>query len=741
MKKLLWLCLLGCVLSSQAQELKILDAETQLPLGDVVLRSKASGNYAISNDQGWVDLSGFREGDTILLHLMGFNTQSFSYSQLTKLGTIGLSTSVVALDQVVVSSYTPEVQRNTSLQTVRLPRKKIAEFGSYSLTDALDNIPGVDQLSTGPGIAKPVIRGLYGHRILVLFSGLRFDNQQWQDEHGLGISNFGIARAEVIKGPLSMLYGTSANGGVINIIEEGEPRAGTSETTTGAELHSNTAGGLLSFGHAKNYGKRWFRLSAGLENHADYSDGRGDRVLNSRFNGYYLKSAYGFKKKAWNSENRYHFSYNNYGFIFSDISHFFEADPRWTRAMNGPHHIVMLNLLGSENTIRLKDSKLKLNLGLQSNFRAEDEGGSELSLVMHLLSGQYAAKWEKSLNNTWDLVVANNSTLESNANYGKRTIVPDAFMAESNLSAYLKQKLGQSIVEYGLGGGFRYINALPTKGVNSEEKEIEPFAQTRTFVNGMLGFTHNPAKHWNLKANLASGVRAPNLAELSSNGLHEGIYTYEIGDPEMQNEQNLNAELSVNYAGDRFQFGVSAFHNYFYNYIYLQPTEEEWFGFPVHRFTQRDAAIYGGEAKVSFTPLLLSGLELSTSFSGLIGELSNGTYLPFMPAQKLKPQIRYEWTGFKKGGSFYAFVNSSFVDRQERVNPQEAESQGYTLVNASAGFKFSVRHQDYDLSIAANNLLNEAYYDHLSRLKTYSLLNMGRDISINLKINFINSLK
>ena len=742
MNKFLWLCLLvGSVFMGHAQTVYFLDDKSGQPLEDVIVQSDSLHAFALADSKGAVDISPFKGAINIEVHLVGYEPLNTSYKQLDEERTIRLMSARVALDQVIVSSYTPDVQKNTSLQIVSLPAKEIRQLGSFNLTDALVKIPGVDQLSTGIGISKPVIRGLYGHRILILFSGLRFDNQQWQDEHGLGLSNIGVDRVEVIKGPLSMLYGTSANGGVINIIEEAKPALGNSETDFGFELHSNTGGGMLNIGHNVNYGNRWYRLRVGMENHADYSDGNNDRVLNSRFNGYYFKGSYGFSKKRWRSENHYNFSYNNYGFIFSDISHFFEPDYRWTRAMNGPHHIVMLNIMSSVNTIRLQNSLLKLNVGIQSNYRAEDEGGDELSLIMHLLSGQYSLKWEKQLSKNLDLVIANNTTLEDNTNYGKRVIVPDAHMAESNLSAYLKQRRGRTLFEYGLGGGFRYINALPTKTVNSEEKEINPFEQTRTFANGMLGLTHNPTQKWNLKANLATGVRAPNLAELSSNGLHEGIYTYEIGNPEMANEQNLNSELGMDFSGKVFQFGVSAFYNLFHNYIYLQPTDEEWFGFPVYRFTQHDARIYGGEANIGLTPPAVKGLQLSLGFSGLVGVLSNGTYLPFMPAQKLKPEIRYETRNAKKERSFYVFANSSIVNAQKLENPEETETPGYTVVNAGAGFEIPGKRLVYNLSLTANNLLNEAYYDHLSRLKPYGLLNIGRDISINLKINYLTKIQ
>ncbi|MCB0680535.1 MAG: TonB-dependent receptor, partial [Saprospiraceae bacterium] len=100
-------------------------------------------------------------------------------------------------------------------------------------------------------------------------------------------------------------------------------------------------------------------------------------------------------------------------------------------------------------------------------------------------------------------------------------------------------------------------------------------------------------------ANVASGVRMANLAELSSDGLHEGVFTYEIGDPGLKNEQLLAADLQLRYAAGALQLSVSPFYRYFLDYIYLSPTEEEWFGFPVYRFRQQDARQYGAEAEAT----------------------------------------------------------------------------------------------------------------------------------------------
>lgn len=648
---------------------------------------------------------------------------------------------VIPFDEVVISAYTEDRSKETTLNITSLQLSEIAKRGSFNLTDALANVPGVTQLSTGIGISKPVIRGLSGNRVLVVFSGLRFDNQQWQDEHGLGLSDIGISKVELIKGPLSLLYGTDAVGGVINILEEKKPIENSLVTDAGMQFHSNTLGGTLQAGIRANYGKRWFRIRVGIDNHADYSDGNNKRILNSRFNGNYLKTSFGFKRNNWQSDNYYNFSYNQFGFVLDDLPQFFEADDRWSRKMRGPHHIVMLHILSSVNTIQLKNSVLKLNAGIQSNYRAEDEGTSELSLAMHLFTSQYALKWSKQLKPKTHLVVANSSSFERNDNYGKRKIVPDAWMLESTVSTYLKHKLKLFVIEYGVGAGFRSIKTFLTPHVNTEDKEIAPFSQTRYFGNGMFGVGFNPSAHWNLKLNSATGLRAPNLAELSSNGLHEGIYRYEIGNPNLKNEQNLNIELSIDYSGKCFQIGVTGFYNYFFSYIYLEPTTEEWFGFPVARFKQHNAALYGGEATFAFTPKHVKGLKLTAVYSGLVGKLDNGDYLPYIPAQRVKPELRYDYLGTKKWKSAYGFVNTNIVMQQTLLNPAETKTPSYTLLNAGVGFEVKSGRLRYDVSVTAKNILNKAYVDHLSRYKPLGLLNIGRNISINCKINFEKLIK
>jgi len=646
------------------------------------------------------------------------------------------TTKAMNLPSVTITAYKEESLKETSLNILQLNIDSLSKLGNYNLTDLLAKTPGVTMLSTGVAIAKPVIRGLYGNRVLVLLSGLKFDNQQWQEEHGLGLSDLGLAKVELIKGPMSVLYGTEAIGGIINLIEEEKPQAMQCETDFSAKLNSNTGGGLLQYGYKVNKGNKWFRIRVAHENNADYSDGKNARVLNSRFDGYYLKSSFGFQKKNWISNNNFSSSFNRFGFIFNDIYTFVTPDERWSRKLNvNPAHLVLLNILSSENKIILKNnSKLSVNAGLQSNERMENEGGGAISLNMHLFTFQYLLKWEKEIAENKRIIVSHLGSVENNTNYGARKIVPDANMQESNFSVYYETQFHHKfILENGVGCGEKFIQTKLTPSVNSVEKDIKPFSKFSPYYNAFTGFSYLPNNKLNIKLNAATGVRIPNLAELSSNGLHEGVFSYEVGSPILKNEQNLSLNLYANYTSTFFEINVSPFYNYFLNYVYLAPTAEDWFGFPLYRYRQQNATQYGTEASITIKPT--KQLHATVSYSGMISKTKDGNFTPFIPAQKISPAINYNCKLYEKY-IVNIFTNVDYVFAQNNIYKAEIATPKYMLINAGATTTFNKNNTNYTLSICGNNLLNTAYYDHLSRFKYFGLLNIGRNISVMLKIKF-----
>ncbi len=644
----------------------------------------------------------------------------------------------VQLKEVEVASTFNTYSNESILNISILPLSKMLEKGAFNISDALSTVPGISQVNTGVAISKPVIRGLYGNRIQTVFSGLRFDNQQWQDEHGLGITDIGIDRVEIIKGPASLLYGSEAVGGVINIIEEKPAEEGKIVGDINTRFLSNTFGNASNIGFKGNKNSKNWRVRAGYESDADYTDGNNTRILNTRFAGYYFKASFGFIKKNWVCQNNYNGSLNNFGFIMADNRNSKALDNRFSRTMDGPHHTVILNILSSENIIRLKQSVLKLNIGGQSNIRLEDEGGGEISLNMHLNSLTYNLQWIKMFGSKTELIIGNQSMVQNNTNFGKRKIVPDATIAESGVSLFINRKIGKLIVEGGIGGNYRHITTLETENVNNvgnlsaADASIRPFSKSLPSLNEMLGITLNPNKFWNIKLCGSTGFRSANFAEFSSNGLHEGIYQYEVGDPNLKAEQNYNSEIAIHFLSDHFSMSVTAFNNYFNNYIYLAPTAQFFNGIQVFRYNQNNANLYGGEATLSIKSF--HGIEFNSSFSSVTGLLFDGSYLPFIPANKIHSELRYTFNIKNIFKDFYVLAGNDYVFAQEHPATIETRTKEYYLLNAGLGARLMMKKEPIHFSIACNNLLNNNYYDHLSRFKSYGIHNIGRNIVLNIKI-------
>lgn len=643
---------------------------------------------------------------------------------------------IPVLKEVVVSGIRSSAANETSINIRSLSVQKMRQSGALNISDALSKMPGISQLNTGPAISKPVIRGLYGNRVLAVLSGLKFDNQQWQDEHGLGLTDVGIDRIEVIKGPASLLYGSEAIGGILNIIEELPNAPGEKTADMNIGLLSNTYGLSFDAGLKSATQKRNWGLRVGLNSNADYSDGNNTRIQNSRFAGYYLKGSYGFIKNKWTSSNHFTSSLDNFGFITADNSNSFLYDGRLSRSMQGPHHTVLLNVLSSQNKIVLKHSDLDVSLGAQSNLRLEDEGGNHISLNMLLSTFLWRVLWNKPLCANTDLILSNNSQFENNTNYGSRIIIPDANMLESGFAAFVRSKKNKLVFETGIGFSVRNIHTFLTSGVNTPDKSIAPFNKTLPSVNGSMGLAWNPNSNWNLKTNVGTGFRSGNLAELSSDGLHEGTLRYEIGDPGLKAEENINTEISAAYVERHFQFSVTGYVNHFLNYIYLAPTGERFLGFDVFRFKQFDANLYGTEAMLGINFPFLEILKLETNFSTVTGKLSGGTYLPFIPPAKWTQELRLACKDGKRVSNVFIFVMTENHFKQNHPAQFETRTDGYWLLNAGINGNWRTKSRTIIFSITGNNILNKNYYDHLSRFKEYGIHNIGRNIVVHMNIPF-----
>jgi len=635
-----------------------------------------------------------------------------------------LQENIHQMDEVIVSTPFNKLQSQNVMKVEHAGIKTLEQKGASTLIDALATIPGVSQVSTGTSIGKPVIRGLTGNRVLVYSQGVRLENQQFGDEHGLGLNDSGVESVEVIKGPASLLYGSDALGGVLYFNPEKFANAHDFKADVSQKFFSNTLGSETSFG-AKTSSENWKFLARGAyDTHADYKIPACDRVTNSRYDETDLKAGIGYSKSNFSSVFRYNFNLLNLGIPGNGI-----AQQTTSHDPDFPRQKVYNQIFSLHNSLFLNQATLEADFGYIANDRSEFEESATPSLHMKLHTLNYDLKYHFPKWGNWETIVGAQGMYQTNANFGTEFLIPDATVFDSGIFATGNYTWDKQALQ----AGIRYDNRQIVgngHGFEGEEGYFKAIDRSFDSFNAALGYKTDLGDKSVLRLNLASGFRAPNLAELTSNGVHEGTNRYEIGSASLINEQNVQADLNLEWKSKHVELFLNGFYNHISHYIYAAPSGEFIDGFNVYRYVQNDAMLYGGEAGIHFHPHPLDWLHVESSFSSVTGNRSNGDYLPLIPANVWTNTVRAEFTyrSWLKEGFARIDVPSTFA--QDNVSGFETASKGYTLLNTGIGGKLVLGKTAFRISVNGNNLLDKSYIAHLSRLKTDGIPNIGRNVSL-----------
>ena len=640
-----------------------------------------------------------------------------------------LTPSYFDLQEVVISGSNSKLQSENVMNVEKLNLTNNSEIQGLSLTQKLSSVAGISNFSTGTGIGKPVIRGLSGNRIAVFSQGIRVENQQWGDEHGLGLDENGYAQVEIIKGPASLLYGSDALGGVLYFIDEPYAKGNSLEGAIHSEYNGNT-NGWRNTGALKWSENHWhWNLFGGYTTNKDYKDGNNQYVNNSRFHTGSFKTAFGYTGDKFNSSLKYSYLDEQYGLTDSggiiDTTHNI-------RKPDFPYQDLKTHIISSENTFSLENnSELKVDLGYIFNNRKEFEEATEggnANLNMNLGTFSYTARWySPRWKDRWKLIAGSQGMYQTNTNHGEERLIPDATTIDAGLFAvadcYYSEK---SYWQVGLRIDDRHINAITDND----------FSKSYTAFNFSTGIYQQLTERLTTRATLSSGFRAPNMFELLSDGIHEGTNRYEIGNINLKTENSYQADVSINYTGTHLELFVNPYFNYIRHYIYLQPAGEIREDMPVYLYAQDDAYLYGGEAGFHFHPHPWDWLHFEGSFANTFGQDVKHNDLPLMPSQKLNATIRANFSGEKTIRDFSVWLNELYSFDQNRVAAYEEPTPAYHLLSAGLSLDLKVGTQKMLLSVTFNNILNETYYDHLSRYKQEGIYETGRNLNLQLRIPF-----
>ncbi|HEY9169917.1 MAG TPA: TonB-dependent receptor [Lutibacter sp.] len=640
-----------------------------------------------------------------------------------------LEEAVFNMDEVIVSTVFNKLQSQNVMKVAHESIKTLQRKGTSTLIEGLATIPGVSQVSTGTSIGKPVIRGLSGNRVLVYSQGVRIENQQFGDEHGLGLNESGIESVEVIKGPASLLYGSDALGGVLYFIPEKFAEANTFSANFNQKLFSNTFGSSTSAG-LKSSSENWKFLARGSYNmHSDYKIANGDRVTNTRYNETDFKTGIGYNNLKISSVLRYNYNNLDLGMPEDGV-----AEQTTSKETAYPKQDVVNHLLGFNNILFFENSKLEVNFGYIANNRSEFEDSNIAALEMKLNTFNYDAKYHLPKIGKLEAILGVQGMHQNNRNFGEEYLIPDAVTNDFGFFGTTNYEWKSNVILAGLRFDNRSIST-EAHGAEGEEGSFESIDRSYNSFNASLGYKTNLEDNLIVRLNVATGFRAPNLAELTSNGVHEGTNRYEIGNSSLKTEQNIQIDLNIEFNTDHFEFFMNGFYNHVNNYIYTSPTGETLADNDVFRYIQNDAKLYGGEIGIHFHPHPLDWLHFESSFETVTGEKQNGDYLPLIPANNWNNTIRTEFKIKDWLSHGFGSLNVSSTFNQNKVSGFETASKGYSLVNIGFGGAVKFGNTNFDININANNLFDERYIAHLSRLKADGIQNIGRNFMVGVKFN------
>ena len=725
-----------CIAFSQDFKGIVLDKETKqaIPYVQVFFVDLKTGTT--TNENGTFRIAHFNQKNIhIQITFVGYK----SIDEIVNIDTLKekifyLEQGHFELDEVVISIPNGRLQGEN---VVNIAHKKITELQQTSpltLAEAISGIPGVDQTTTGAGIGKPVIRGLSGNRIVTYAQGIRIENQQWGDEHGLGVGGVGIESVEIIKGPASLLYGSDALGGVLFFVDERYASQNSIEGFAQTKFLLNTMGTINNVGFKIHKNRIKFNLFGSYSSHADYQIPNFDRVFNTRFDEKNIKSSLGFNTKNWISNIRYSFLQNNYGIV---------EDSVFTNLTNRnfilPFQTIDNHNLSFENILFLGKSKLNLILGYTNNYRKEfEDNNEEPALGLSLNTFTYNLKWySPTFKDRFDFIVGLQGMAQDNKNSGEELLIPDANTNDVGAFAIVNVKINKLKLQGGIRTDYREI---------ASKEMVTNEVSFPALKNSYIGFTFSGGAVYKLKAiklraNVSSGFRAPNTTELLSNGVHHGTNRYIKGSTNLTNENAIQIDFSFDYQIDHFSFSINPFYNSIKNYIFLSPTDTVIDNSPVFEYLQTNSFLYGGELGFHYHPHKIHWLHLESNLSTVFAEDKNGNPLPLIPQTKINSTVSAEISHKRELWLMTIYVQYIYKFKQNRIGLFETTSKDYNLLNFGLNFELLIQQNSIEFTTGVRNVLNTKYIDHLSRFKNLEIQNQGINFYFGIKVKLQKKLK
>ena len=676
------------------------------------------------------------------------------------------------LNEVTVTGVTGDTKLKHATAPVSIVSPQVFRAtASTNIIDAIAHQPGVSQLTTGGSISKPIIRGLGYNRVVVMSEGVRQEGQQWGDEHGVEVDGSSVNSVEILKGPASLMYGSDAMAGVV--ILHSKPTLAEGDMLANVSSEYQTNNGLFNYNLSlagNQHGFVWDARFSDKMAHA-YKNKYDGYVPGSQFRERAGRLMLGIDKTWGHSRLTWTAYHLTPGIVEG------ERNPETgelecstnnvkTYGKSLPFQQVKHYKLVWDNSLSLSSGYLKAIIGYQQNRRQEfEESADEYELFFKLHTLTYDLRYLTHEWDGWKFSTGIGGMYQKSGNEGEEYLIPDYRLFDFGIYATTTKAIGDS---WTLNGGVRYDHRRlhGDELIEDGDMRFPDFSRHFNGLTGSIGAVCNINKHFNVRLNLARGFRTPNMSELSSNGVHEGSIRYELGNQQLKAEYSLQADLGLDFTSRYVSAQVALFANRIDNYIFTHRLNQEIEeGYLTYAYTQGDARLLGFEAGIDFHPV--HSIHFSNSFSYVDARLMHASadtkYLPFTPAPHWASELKWELFHHShttvnhhhtSDAAHRSLFNNLYVaagldcylkqTHIYRADDTETKTPGYALFSLSAGSDIQVKGRKVaELYITADNLLDKAYQNHLSRLKyadvnaatgRRGIFNMGRNITFKIVV-------
>jgi iron complex outermembrane receptor protein len=619
---------------------------------------------------------------------------------------------------------------------------------SPTIGKTLEGEPGVSVTSIGPTTARPVVRGLGGDRILVLEDGQRpGDMSSFSGDHAVAIDPLTAGQIEVVRGPMSLLYGSSALGGVVNVVRDEVPESVPEHlhgrlTTQGESVYRGGAAG----------GELLTRLGRTLALRADGSiHGAGDtrtpagRLPNTEAQTFSGALGAGYVHSRGHAGGSYRFYANDYGIPGGFIGAHPEGVDirmrRHTARAEGERHFVDSPLSAARGAAvftHYRHTELEKSGRVGTLFELDQAAGDVL--LRHDSVGAIAL-----------------GALGLRAQYrdiatGGSLRTPPTY--DYTLAGFVVEEIGRRALRLQVGGRYDFTRYVPREAafINVGDQRVPVRPRTFNAVSGALGMLYAVRQDVRFGTSVSRAYRTPDFNELYSNGPHLAANAFEVGDPNLRAETGIGFDVFVRVTRERLRLELAAFRNWLPDYIASssrgQAIESQQ-GAPVFQFTNEDAVFTGGEGAIEVAITSRWAAEATISyvearFTNERAPIPVFTLTPthvdttFRPASRYpalipplngRLELRYERPrAFGSGGV-------RFSARQTRTGDFEEATNGYVIGNLTAGYRFLAGSQLHTLTLGVENALDTEYRNHLSRVKAI-MPEPGRNVRLLYRLTF-----